>query len=787
MDMKRFFSFAAVTLLICGIMLPLSAAVKINKTKIIYGTSFRMHQSQWNILEFELQNPDPKPHTVMFRVRSAEGYTANLNASSPSVTIPAYSTALYRVPVYTEASEKYAFDIFEDGVRRPYSSLHESSIKLLGIRQELVGQLNDDSDAIGGLNDHPLFKDKLFPVSFRASSVPTQKELFQNLRLLIVNDPDFSNYTSAQFSAIIEYAAAGGTVIFLNPKGILAAADTPLNILLPVIPLQIRKISGLSIKGSLLNGHKVLPMNRQEIEFLDSLEKTGNGVTLATHDGFPFYRESRFGLGRVIFLAVSPDRGKLLFDTALSQKLMARILLSNGAETASYTFNDPLDKLTGFAVPRLKVVLYLLIFYFALLLVALFIGFYFRKAGVAWFSCSVIAILMTAGILWHVKKALGDRSSLAAVIKIRNAALPEHTNTYVSLYAAQTGKENIQASGTRNRLESIPIPRYKSIATGAFNIKSLLDIRTLANGTPVIHEMNLAARSSKQFTESANPEKAVSVLADYPVPEIRIEKDGMTLAPWKIPAGLEAEAAFLLCPGGSRQISVDSDGKCTLQETENVMTDPMQMALRQALEKSHNKTQLAVVVISPVDKNHPVWKGEFQVQGKTLTLFPADMRITDQNITLPHELLTFSPSETSSRLLLIGNQLNPAHAIQQDFTAKLIAALPPVLYGFQPDNVMVTVSTTNTDHITPIPKLQMPDGTVIFGKPVGSGRFAFEGKSLQTFFHSGTNTGLLHLEGRLKKERNLSNTEFAFITWNVLKLNLQLQGKVPAELVNKKL
>jgi hypothetical protein len=92
----------------------------------------------------------------------------------------------------------------------------------------------DDGDAsLGSFNQLPSFKDKMNVTTFSSSSAPDSVLQLRDAQALFVSKPDFSKLGARQVRAIKEYVAQGGTLIFANPEGALAAAKSPLAELLP--------------------------------------------------------------------------------------------------------------------------------------------------------------------------------------------------------------------------------------------------------------------------------------------------------------------------------------------------------------------------------------------------------------------------------------------------------------------------------------------------------------------------------------------------------------------------
>ncbi len=784
--MNHFFVFskmlAAVFLFLLFLGTDLYGSVKVSRGKILYGNSFRTIANSWGVFECLIENPDPRPRKVMIRLRGADGYSAMMNSNSLETEVPAGTSLLFRAPVFLDNSEKYAFDVFEDGIRRPNSFDYSCSVKLLSARQELVGILGDNENTLGGFNDHPQFSQTLFPVAFRANSVPDNRNVFQSLRALIVCCPDFRSYTSAQFSAILEYVVNGGTLVFADPEGTLAAAGTPLNVLLPVQPLRVRKISSLAGAETLFSGIRINGLRGREILFADSTEAGKPGVTFARHEGFPLYREMSYGLGTVRFLAISPDRSNLPDDRVLSERLLSLICLSNGSSPVYSAFSEPLDKLTGFSVPRVSVVRNLILAYLAVLILVIIAGIRLGRPGTAWFIATLLALATTALILYYVWISIGGRGSLAAMVRVENRMSPGSSESFVSLYASNAQKTSVLSANPRNIFSAIPRGNFTSFNQAAppkteFSVVSPLDLRVLPSGSMSINELNIASRSSRQFMKSDSPDGLSAALpAGYVQPRLAVCQNGIELLPWTAPEGMEIESAFILFPGASRLLDVSSSGRCTLASSVGVMTDPLLESIRNAMEKSYPKNNPALVLVSPLDKSGLVLEKSFAMQGKRLALIPVRVVCSEQKITLSNEMLVMIAADATSRLILDGNRLKKNFTMQPDFGVSVAFSLPSAFAGFRPQSAVLKLVTTNTENVRVIPKIKLPGGSTLAGKSLGGNEYLFSGDRIADLVDPLTNAVTLVLDSAQLKPQNKTAQDFSLQLWSVLELELSLKG-----------
>ena len=698
--------------------------------------------------------------------------------------MPPRSNILFRLPIFPGNDDKFTFSVFEDGVRQPNSAMNECSVKFADNRMIGVGILNDDGDAPGGFKQNPYLNRPLFPVNFRADKLPRHSELYRSLCALIVVKPDFSKYTAEQFAAIQEYVLNGGLLIFADPEGTLAAASTPLAELLPVEPLGIRLVPSADLQRKRKKHREVNP---HEIKVLDSVEKSGQKVQSMSSDSpFPLFQESRYGLGTVRVLAFAPLTDNFPGDRSTADFYLAKLLSGPDLQQSFAAFREPLDRLTGFAVPQTETVRNLLVLYFAVLLVILVLGFRCKRHISAWLAGTAVAVIMTGLLLHYVNRTLGKRGALAAVLKVVNAELPGSSCNYISLYASSAVKTTVNPGSAHNLYEMLPFQRFFAFSRGMDNLNSSpLDLRMQPGDSMLIRDMSLAARSSRQIIEYQFADRLTDPAGDWRTPCLELSRTGLKLKPWKVPNSGRAEAVFVLFPNGSQAAEISKDGICTLKSHDSAIADPLIADIRNALEKSFSKKHPAVAVVSGGKIEHAGLDAGFQRQGKTVTLYPADVKAVTRDILIPTALLPLTPGDSGSRMTLDGGRLNTRYSIQAGMSISLHVNRSHALTipgEFSDFKVKATIS--GSGRIEPVVKLQRGSGKkarVITGKKTGIGEYHFTGDEVRTLFSSGKPVSVM-IEGIEKKTRQ-KDAEYQAENWSLLDLQMELRGKTEA--INK--
>ena len=764
-------------------MLPLAARVSVTEGKIQLGNSPQLSNNTPAEFECRIVNPDSRPHRIMIRL-SPGNYGSSMNSCSPEIIVPPRSNLLFRQPFFPGNDEKFTFSVFEDGVRHPNSAMNECSVKFADNRMTGVGILNDEGDAPGGFKQNPYLDRPVFPVNFRAENLPRHSELYRSLCGLIVVKPDFSKYTAEQFAAVQEYVMNGGLLIFADPEGTLAAASTPLAELLPVEPLGIRLVPSADLQRKRKKRREVNP---HEIKVLDSVEKSGRKVrSMSSSSPFPLFQESRYGQGTVRVLSFAPLADNFPGDRSTADFYLAQLLNGPSLQQSFIAFREPLDRLTGFAVPQTETVRNLLVLYFAVLLVVLILGFRCKRHISAWLACTAAAIIMTGLLLHYVNRTLGKRGAMAAVLKVVNAELPGSSRNYISLYASSAVKTTVRSGSGHNLYEMLPFQRFFAFSRGMDNLNaSPLDLRMQPDDTMLINDMNLAARSSRQIIEYQFAESLAYPVRKGPSPCLELSRTGLKLKPWKVPDSGRAEAVFVLYPNGSQAAELSKEGICTLKSHDSAIADPLIADIRNALEKSFSKRHPAIAVVSGGKIKHAGLDASFQRQGKTVTLYPAEVKAVTRDILIPTALLPLTPGDSGSRMTLDGGRLNTRYSIQSGMSISLNVNRSHALTipgEFSDFKVKATIS--GSGRIEPVVKLSRGSGKharVITGKKIGIGEYHFTGDEVRKFFSSGKPVSVT-IEGVEKKTRR-KDTDYQAGNWSLLDLQMELRGKTEA--INK--
>lgn len=776
--------------------LPLhSADVSVTRARISSGLTLRMSRYAWGNFECHVENSGDRAHEVVVRSVAQDG-APQLNVFSRAMKIPPRTVVDYKMPLLIENSEKFNAEVFVDGNRLPFSQESEYNIRLLSPRESQVAILNDGDESMGAFVQLPGFKGKLYSTVFSSHTLPVDRNLLEHYRALIVYKPDFSRFHSDVYAAILEYVANGGRLLFADPDTILKAAGTPLNALLSVEPLRVRETEEIPALKELFPDFQGFPPGVR-VRFLDSVPK-GRGVTLLTQDAAPLIRESAFGLGTVKMIAFAPSETHFSADRATWENLLTYLFAGQDFDSERNSFVEPLDKLTGFSVPRILVVRRLLFLYLLLIGVILLAGALFKRAGLSWLAAGLCAVLMTGHILRKAGETVGARESLLADIQIRNLSPVPLTESYVSYFASGAREVDIAAEGERGSFMLIPPegPGYLAALFGAsyggspasyggggengaasytpygselgtaggeggfshgpsIQTASPAEFRTGDSGKPSIHGLNIPSRTSRQFMFFSAPSfvSGEGAFSEGESPELLLTEEGWSLKPWKAPGDWVCESAFAVFPGGTVPLEKDSSGSYVLASGEPVFNDTLLKSVREAMAAGFSREIPYLAFLTQLGDSDSGLKadGEPLLQGKRILVVPAKVTAEQNRVRIPGKGILLFPADTISGRVIKANRIvpDPDMPCQLGFSYEIGFALPSwLMTGFRPERITVKLKYSHGGGVRLVPSLRLSgketpgeeaqqeknDPRYLDGRDAGGNTFVFEGEDLLRVF-----------------------------------------------------
>lgn len=797
--------FIAVSLFAVLIYSDLAAAVTVSRGKVSSGFSMRIQRYTWADFECYIENKDNVKRNVLVRLNAQDG-PSQVNVFSGVVAVPPKCALSFKAPVIIENSERFGMEVFVDGKKQPASMDNGSVIKILN-REPVIAVLNDGYETVGAFASLDVFKDNLFSTSLNKLTAPSSFFQYKPFAAVIVYEPDFKSYSSAQIQALIDYVSHGGTLVFGSPKGALEAASTPLSVLLPVKPLGVRKVDSIPALSKLFPSFKGL--GDREVWFLDSVP-CGDGTDVLSQDGTPVFRMKHFGLGIVKLSAVSLDDEGFKNDKATWSGMMQKLLAFPKIMPNPQTFSAMLDHLTGFKVPSLGTIQSIVFTYLAVvLLIVILFGGVMKKSGWALFAAAGFSIIMTFFVLGKASSISGKRSAILAGVKIRNASDASTSESYYSFFADSAKVLNVDSPSVPAASFSSILPNLNSgtfisgmvanigfdedakIGSGrkkktSFRIASPIEIRRTPNGSVKISDLNIAARTSKQFTFLRGSELVPGcVKSTASAPVLTFGKNGMTLEPWTPPSSVPCDDAFLVFPGKAIQLAKDSSGKLVMRKEGGIFENPVAKSLRECFGAGFGKAIPYVALVS--DKlSEPEFKTDAAatVQGREITVFPVTTICSSRNIEIPSAaMMTFSV-DSSSRMIVEGNIINPSSSNMGSFGVKVGTAPPPEFSNIIPESLTVRLDYSHGGNIKLVPVLigNKPNAKTkqeIAGKEIAPGLFVFSGDSLRDAFSPFSGEAHISISCVEKDTRLSEDQRVRLNSWVLKSIDISLKGRMP--------
>lgn len=782
---------AALTCLCLLACLAAPAEVSVRSASVHFGFSLRFKHNTTGVFQCEILNGDDVARKVTLRLLPADSFMSNVNNFSDTVTVPAKSKVVYKSELVLENAEKYLLECFADG-RKVGGQKEEVLLKYLANKSEQIGVVGGRGDvSMGAFTQLKEYKDKYFTTSFTAETLPTQWEVYDSLACLVVLDPDLSQVTPRQSQALLDYVHQGGVLFFAYPPALPALAATPLAELLPVYPGKLRKITALPCLAE-LPGFTGWPY--PGVDFLESVPKDATAVKLWEGE-FPVVAWKKYGLGSCGFLAV-PLTEETFRNKAAWRGMLDRFFNHFKLFQETDGFKACLDEMTGFSIPAPRVVWTIVTTYFAALALLAALGLAFRRAGLAWTLAVCVSLLATFLVLSKAASGNRNKGKLLSVVELRDLGSANPAEGYYSLFSNDNAALTIQAADAnatlcaiRPNAASIFIPGMLTAQRqnqGAARSSALQVAKSYvlsrADGTARILDIDLKARSTRQFAGFFSSDLArLAPAPDYP--ELVYSATGHQLKPWKLPAGLKPERAYLLLPSGAFPLEI-KDGTLSLTNFTHegvFQADNVLRLLEQALLAGYKRANPCLALVEPLKTTSLPIPDNVAGGGKTITIVPVTERCDGGELTLLPEQVVFTSGDNSSRMVMPGNTLRDSgigSAEAMDFVFDF--KIPPVFSALRAKEIVVDFSYLNQGgNITATPLLLTTTGIPLKGKALGGDKFLFSGPGVEQALNPVDGSGQLKIDSEEKEKFLDPGMKMRANKWAIKKLGLSVRGKLP--------
>ncbi len=745
----------------------------------------------WAELNWQVENPLDQPFTGSLRLSPAD---RGGDIVEKIIRVPARTRLAGRLPVPTGRGENYRVELLVGG--RPVSRDSTPVRRIQAVETVfLLGQAPGDLD-VGALRSKlgPRFRIRF--VRVRPEDFPETWELLQSVRLIGILRPEWPRYSARQLNALKSYVAAGGTVVFLAPRGAVEAVGTPLEELLPVTPLAIRPIGAPTcfarwgLTDSVQLDRPLWPGGR---EFLESVP-VGPGVTTLAQGAFPVCRWRRFGLGAtgtVAFLPFGPE-----LDRAGYLVPLWRHLLSWSAGPPVLECHDrvpgglerALDLLTGYPTPGVGQVTLVLAGYFLTVTLVLVISRRLRKPGWGLCGAATVGILSAVGIVWIGYRRAGHRPSRSvATLGLRSTAAERvFYQGAASLFSKTDARVNIRSASPEVRFRGVGTELERGVFRTRIGMRGLAAVPDL---------MLRALRPRRLCVAFAGP--AEEKARERPL--LRIGQAGPALDPTRNGADTMGRAAAAwICFGGAGvrpagQGSRGISGAASLAsgvslnrlaiEAERLLSDLSVSGIwLAALVPGGGRSTPRAHLQFPTDFIRSEWRIE---------LVPMSVEIAAGVIQIPPEMIRVEAGSRFSRSQLGEKRPWLETRLMGDWTYAIDAYLPPFTADLRPEKVEVELDISNPGEnvqgnvfllphdLAAIPeKSDMPPGA-ISPVHVQGRRFIFDGKAAARALDPATGRLGLMLRCSQKKAVTSAVDIQRLNRWRLIAFQVRVFGRLP--------
>ncbi len=755
----------------------INAAPAIKTASLKIGWSSSVRQFSWAMLSCELSNPDSKSRVVKIRLLNLlKGYQGMRTIFEDRVTLPPETITAYHSMVMLETSDSYGLELFSDNTK--IGKWDSMLVRVTTGNERAITILNDSPTTnFGTFNSIPELKGA-FSDLFTARNPIPQQDLLTRSKILVILRPDFAHYQEKTFQAVLNYVRLGGTVIFADPHGAMAASTTPLAQLLPATPLKFRKISRLDALETIAPSFSSFSA---PVDFLESTPKPNCAVSLESN-GCPVIAWKRFGLG-LAGLTAFPLSQKLLNSDKIWRKLLTTVFASQQMENNTTPVLKALDEMTGISSPPVSKARSLVIAYLLILAIPMALGIYFKKNGIAWLAGGAVAVVFSIYILRSAGniRGKGRENLFVSFVEIR---IPGMTSTplegYYSVMSPHDRSVAITLSNEQALLSAVPPPDNTTLSIMSKSSGGPLIVER-SDGIPAIPNLKLAINAPRQFKASLI--SPPSPLSATPPPKLTLKKTGLSLEPWSLPSGTSPSAALLLLPHAVLPLNI-ANGKIYLPTRTRLLgSGAIERPIKEFLEQGWQHSMPAVAVIENNDSPSILFPDGAITHGRKITVFPASFSVPAGELRLDSTWTTIYPGSPSSKLIMEGNSFKSNLIARSDVSYLVRFDLPTVFSSLKPTKIVLDFSYANQGgnvEITPLlaSVVQTSNGPTIVktwtGKKSSDGKVVFE--NLANFM-SAPGQGYVLLKLSLKNSA-LPDTSISANAWSVEKFGLSVYGEM---------
>jgi len=777
-------------LLIQGLLLIILQCVGLNATPICknlsirYGTSPQINRYSWATLSCYLGNPDTKKSDIEIRlVDNISGVYRQKTIFSDQITVPSETELYYQTAVMLENAEEYSLELFHNGVRIGETS--SSLIKLSSRKSHPLAIFNDSPGTnFGSFLGLDSLGDVYHPTFFSAATPFNKWQLLINSPFIVMMRPNYSEYSSEKFQAILSYVKQGGTIIFADPEGLKAAIKTPLAPLIPIRPLRQKKVQKLPELSNIIPSFKSFA---KPVTFLESIPN-GDGVTLVRAGQFPLIRYKRFGMGgaRAIVIPATSDayRSRGEWKVLIGYLFSHQNLLNNTTPV-----KGALDEMTGFTIPGTGSIRWIIFLYFFIIAIPLGLGQYFKKTAAGWITAGLLATAFTVTMLYTSLSGAGvHKKDFLSFIEIVTPGRESISGIgYYGIMSASDKRIDITANNENVLFSSIPPSKTKVFFMGnSSNTLSPLEIKTV-NGLSGIKSMNLPVNSPRHFYSSFQGKRHSQKV--FKLPQLTHNTSGISFLPWQIPKDfVTPEAAWIQFPSGKIELTINNRTLSIKKGGGVFHSNVINQKIKEFTTEGFKHTSPLLFLLNKADKASTFSIKNTIIHGKRISVIPVSEIFNTDKIVIRPEELSFTAGDTSTRLIMSGNKIKPEIFSRAPNTYLFKFQLPPYIINIKPKQIECEFSYINdSGNIKIEPFLAVKKSSkksaslgknkIIRGEKDKNGVFIFSETS--GVIDSSSGSALIGLEVKLKNINIPLGAQKKTNTWRLEKFRITIKGTIP--------
>lgn len=798
-------------------------APSLSGASVHYGNSIRIARNGAAYFNYTISNPEASPVEVRLVLRPMR--QRNLTIYDHVLVVPPEARVRGRTPITIGTVESYQAELY---FRDNLISTTEAIIRLPMRNDRIVFFFNDDPAlGYGKFTDNENLHDTYVSTMTGAENAPEHWSGFANAHLLVIMRPDFEAMGVRRFDAVLDFAARGGTVLFADPKGIVEASRTPLQPMLPVIPMRFNAIDALH--AAAVFDAPVPTWPEEGTTFLEAMPR-GDGITTLEQEGLPVIRWGRYGLGRVGACMVNPSQRGI--ERAGAFDALWRHLLSFGqpstfvTRTPNRPINRAMQEMTGIEIPSRVLIRRAAFGYFVLVLLGIGAGIATRRHAVAWSAVAAAALVATGVVFWYASaRASGMDPRSAAILEfVAEGADTAAVESVISLFATSEQRADVESATPDNRIAALlpPPPKHSGIfgtvttspgrsrsgtggnrnASRSEKRKGPASARSGAErvnrgSSEVIRDpLTVHSRDGRHRLEALvlrqNAPRFFTVMrslrrprASEIAPTMTWTETGLSMPRWPLPPPcIEATAAALVCRNGSFPVDVGPDG-CSADIRGRDMLDnppPEVAALRDALVACGTPSP-ALAVFSPLASTTSELLPEgYRAGGRTIHLFPVFQEIAE-TMHVPPEQISMHPTDRSTREVHANGAWQEVFQRAEQMDAAIDFRLPPGTALLQPRRITVDFVPDNRGRNIDFSLALRPRGATdasgdIAPTRVGADRLRFDVGDPGAFVDPSDGQFTIVLTARMRKSVLDPVQGLRLNTWRIQTFRVSADGRI---------